>query len=64
MAQLKKMSGDPVSVDGVKSRKKTSKRLAASGIQFNSQTAKSKPTTKPTAHKCGYCGCSVHKNVT
>ena len=47
MAQLKKMSGDPVSADGVKSKKKTSKRLAASGIQFNSQTAKSKPTSKP-----------------
>ena len=48
MAQLKKMSGDPVSVDGVKSKRKTSKRLAASGIQCNSQTAKSKPTGKPT----------------
>ena len=48
MAQLKKMSGDPVSVDGVKSRKKTSKRLAASGTQFNCQTAKSKLASKPT----------------
>ena len=47
MAQLKKMSGDPVSVDGVRSRKKTSKRLAASGIQFNSQTAKSKQLASP-----------------
>ena len=64
MAQLKKISGDPVSVDGVKSRKRTSKRLAASGIQFNSQTAKSKPTSKPTAHKCGYCGYSAHKSMT
>ena len=36
MAQRKKMSGDPVSVDGVKSKKKISKRLAASSIQFNS----------------------------
>ena len=64
MAQLKNMSGDSVSVDGVKSRKKSSKRLAASGIQFNCQTAESKLTSKPAAHKCGYCGCSVHKNMT
>ena len=67
MAQLKKMSGDAVSMDGVKSKRKTSKRLAASGTQFNSQTAKSKPTgkptAKPTAHKCGYCGYSVHKST-
>ena len=64
MAQLKKVSGDSVSVDGVKSKRKTSKRLATIGIQFNSQTAKSKPTGKPTAHKCGYCGYSVHKSMT
>ena len=64
MAQLEKMSVDSVSVDGVKSRQKTYKGLAACGIQFGSQTAKSKPTSKPTAHKCRYCGFSVHKIMT